>query len=362
MNQDCDYYKPTRTFANSLATVPRAVAIGLSSPKNLYSTVSYIDGRTDTAAQTTTNNGATGSTWTRCWSGQLYTASSQSASVLTASSSVCPSQTFVGTDPGNTVGSMGVCQIGSTSGDLHLLQVRAKEATTGAGTIFTWPVDNANTYRYIPEVRTSFYSSSSYWPASIGAVGAQAPSSTVPSGTGGAVPLTSTLRGCAGFTPSVMGAIAASTYLFWVDRGATGGNALQRSMYSATWSASIPVWPNAAHSNSRLFVGGSLVAAPASIATFTNAVVAATMDTTAQLFVVTGGVTSTSAVYASVNGRSDVGTAPIDFYQVLVLGQGSAGGAEFLGSVYRGVAMAPLQCSFANNDFRRELEEAKEEQ
>jgi hypothetical protein len=162
---------------------------------------------------------------------------------------------------------------------------------------------------------------------------------------------TSTLRGCAGYTPSGP-AIGSGTVLFWVDRGAGGGYALQRSEFSTTWSPAIPVWPNASHANSQLFVDNVLTA-PSS-----DLVVAASMDSSANLFVVTGG--AFGSVFSSTNPRAVVATTPIAFHQLIRLGAGSTATAQFENSVYRGVTVAPTFCNIANNDFRRNLEAEEE--
>ncbi len=150
-----------------------------------------------------------------------------------------------------------------------------------------------------------------------------------------------------------------------MDRGADTGYALQRSTYTTSWSTAVPVWPNAAHSNSNLYVNGALVAAASlvSTSTFSNNVAAATMDSSARLFVVTGGTTATSAIYASTNPRVDVPSTPIAFYQVISLSTletNTAATWQFTNSVYRGVTSAPSSCSISNNDFRRNLEQPEE--
>jgi len=337
----CDYYKPDAVRATNLAQVPRAVAIGSSQPKLAYSTTTYIDGRTDSTGQTISNTGNNGGMWSRCWSGQLY--ARNTATTLIGSPSTCAFPGFKAVDPGNDRGSMGICQIGSSSGDLHLLQVRASDASA----IFTHP---SNGQTFVPELLPSAYGT--YWPSALGVGSIGTATST------GGTSQTSTLRGCAGFTPDGSPAIASGTFLFWVDRGASNGYALQRSSYTSSWAAAVPVWPNAAHSNSNLYVSGALVPSGSLASSLANFVAAATMDANAQLFVVTGGVGGT--VYASTNPRADVSATPISFYQLIVLGVDTAATWQFANSVYRGVSMAPSSCVISNNDFRRSLETEEE--
>ncbi len=165
--------------------------------------------------------------------------------------------------------------------------------------------------------------------------------------------MTSTLRGCAGYTPSGNPAIGSGTVLFWVDRGATNGYALQRSEFTTTWSQVLPVWPSAGNPNSLLYVDNVLTTPPASSAW--NFVAAASMDSSANLFVVTGGFLS-SAVFSSTNPRAIVPSTPIAFHQLIQLGAGSTASAQFTNSVYRGVTIAPNFCNIPGNDFRRNLE------
>ena len=140
--------------------------------------------------------------------------------------------------------------------------------------------------------------------------------------------------------------------MFWVDRGAANGFALQRSEFTTTWSSALPVWPNAAHANSLLYVD-NVLATPTS-----NLVAAASMDSSANLFVVTGG--NFGSVFSSTNPRAVVATTPIAFHQLIRLGAGSTATAQFENSVYRGITVGPTFCNIANNDFRRNLEAEEE--
>jgi hypothetical protein len=119
---NCDYYKPNAVRATNLAQVPRAVALGYSGYKLTHATATYIDGRTDTTGQISSNTGTAGGMWSRCWSGQTF--SRNSAMQVIGQTSLCPYQDFKAVDPGNAAGNMGLCQIGSSSGDLHMLEVR----------------------------------------------------------------------------------------------------------------------------------------------------------------------------------------------------------------------------------------------
>ena len=280
----------------------------------------------------------------------------------------CSNTDYVTLDRTNAVGTAGLCFVGPAAAtELRLLTLR-KQST---GAIFAWPsgVTTASTDQsYVPSLVITDYAISTDGSFTYGMKGLSAFTSTSSTATeiansnAGVAYSTADFRNCAGKTKSDL-TFDSTSYVFWVEYGATDGYAIARSDYtSGTFVTPVPVWKQGVTTGGTQFSDNLIVG----IAFADNG--GTKTDSKDILY-----AASTTRIYATTTHYK--AAASIVWYEIVVIGAGDANifgggypgkflnGDSFMGSEHRGISTTPS--SYCNSDasvFRALEEEAKEEQ
>ena len=289
----------------------------------------------------------------------------------------CHNSDFISVDRDNTVGTTGLCFIGSsTSTEQRLLQVRKQPE----GAIFGWPAAPPSaTYdqTYTPSLVAADYDDgTSFVPASIASF-ANAPGSIPNAGKASPGGSSANFRNCAAKTASAAVVFDSASYVFWVEKGASDGYAIARSDFTGgAFGAPVPVWGLGRTYNTELGVAVSGGGATCSAVICTTAPYRDN-DVVGIAFFDNGGAktdnldvlyaATLNGVFASVNAYA--ASAEVKWYLLAAIGHGEAqqfgrdggraiynygnqqlqqGGAasatNYLGSAHRGIAYAPRPC------------------
>jgi hypothetical protein len=172
------------------------------------------------------------------------------------------------------------------------------------------------------------------------------------------------LGGCAAKTPRSLvfeSYQGVNAYLWWAEKSAPLGYAVQRSIYTSDYQQATPIWPcqwtGSAPTCGSSGIWGNLAYIPESVSTY-NEVISVTYysgqgsSTTDLLFAVT---------YSDVYGTKNPLDATVSWYHMIRLGQQLDASVDakdvFVQSEYRGIAMSPFYCQSQNFQFRALQEE-----
>jgi hypothetical protein len=425
--------------ANSWPLVPRAAAhtIVVAGSTGSYhaNELIYTDGQVSSASCP-----SCGSVHGRCWSGQDQTntysaacaargscptiatapyvpgqcAASSLGSGVPSANCQCFNDGWTVLDPGNTVGTSGLCFVGNSAiTELRLMTVR----TTPAGSIFSWPQSvstNDADKTWTPSLDATYYFSdfpnntalTSYrqFPISF-TTGTSAPlNAGVVSGTDPSSPASVTLpanveraanlRNCAAKASTTVGVVFENpSFVFWSERSPlTSAFAVQRSMFGTAgfflapqpmwgvgrfvagsgWSGGVSGNPTGLEPSDPFGTSGS-PATGALLTAVDSGVVGIVFDPSPA----SGGylyAVSFTSLYATTNPDAPMTVAegatatstPVTWYLLVRIGEGAAfsfGTAGkawtasmstnyFQGSEHRGVAVTPRSCVYAGASFR----------